>query len=274
MKPDFRLAITATEMEIRPTAPIVYRGPFEDTLPRIRALGYDGVEAHIHDSAGLDRVRLQRLLRENHLGLTSIGTGSAYGKEGLFLASPDGDIRRGAIERLNGHVDTAADYPDAVVIVGLIRGKIADCGDRGIYETNLLAALGECVAHAERREVTLVLEMVNRYESDCLHRVEEGLAFLERLPSPRLRLHLDTFHMNLEERDIPQAIRGAAGRIGHVHVADSDRWFPGHGHYDFGGTLAALREIGYNGALAAECLSCPDPDTAAEETIRNLRSRF
>lgn len=96
------------------------------------------------------------------------------------------------------------------------------------------------------------LEVINRYESDVINTVKEGLEFLEMVGSPWLQLHLDTYHMNIEESDIKKSIQSAKGKICHVHVADNDRWFVGHGHYDFAETLGALKEIGYTGAVSVD----------------------
>lgn len=265
------LAATATEMQIRPGAPILFKGSFVESFPAIAGAGYDAVEAHIHNSAEFDRPRLSRLLAENGLGLAGIGTGSAYGKDGLSLSNPDDAVRENAVKRIQAHVDTASEYSSAVVILGLIRGWARECSSREEYEGNLQASLEKCLVYAERRQVTLVLEMVNRYEADAYNSIIEGMALLTQLPSPRLQLHLDTFHMNIEEADIPQAIASAAGHIGHVHIADSNRLYPGSGHYDFAATLGALHAIGYNGALSVECMAGCDAVQAAAACAEHIR---
>ena len=76
--------------------------------------------------------------------------------------------------------------------------------------------------------------------------------------------------MNIEERNIGNAIRSAKGYVSHVHVADNDRWYPGHGHYDFRETLQALNDIGYEGALALETNCLPDERESAGKSVRYL----
>ena len=135
------LAITSTSMKLRDRAPVVFRGEDNWCFEQIRSIGYDGVELHIHDSSQLDRKQLKEELDQFGLSLTSIGTGSAYGKDRVFLSSEDADVRQAAIERIKGHILTASDYPHAVVIIGLIKGKVSDCESRESYFANLIPAL-------------------------------------------------------------------------------------------------------------------------------------
>ena len=88
--------------------------------------------------------------------------------------------------------------------------------------------------------------------------------------SRRVKLHIDTVHLNIEEDDIAAAVRNGAGYIIHVHIADNNRWYPGHAHYDFKETLKALAEIGYCGALALEITNFPDTETAAKRSLAYL----
>lgn len=266
-----QLAITSTSMDLHERAPVVFRGEDEWCFKQIRAIGYDGVELHIHDSDQLDRGKLRQQLSHHRLLLTSIGTGTAYGKDRIFLTSDDREVRRRAIERLKGHMITAADYPHAVVIIGLIKGKVADCGIVEHYERNLISSLQECADFAERNGVYLGLEVMNHYESDYLNQIGHGLELLDRVGSPRVQLHIDTYHMNIEEQNIAAAIRQAKGRICHVHVADNDRWYVGHGHYNFAETIEALKEIGYSHALCVESLGYPDMQTSGQESYHCMR---
>ncbi len=265
------LAITSTSMKLRDQAPVVFRGEDNWCFEQIRKIGYDGVELHIHDSSQLDRKQLKEELDHFGLSLTSIGTGSAYGKDRVFLSSDDAAVRQAAIERIKGHILTASDYPHAVVIIGLIKGKVSDCESRESYFSNLISALQECAEEAGKYQVYLGLEVINRYESDVINTVEEGLELLELVGSPWLQLHLDTYHMNIEERDIANSIRLAQGKICHVHVADSDRWYVGHGHYDFEETLRALKETGYTGAVSVESFYFPDMVSSAKASYENMR---
>ena len=252
--------------------PILFRGPFEETIPQMAALGYRAVELHIYDSDQIDRKQLYRLLEENHVVLTSIGTGSAYERDGICLGSLDPEKRAAAIRRLTGHMVTASPF-HGIVIIGLIAGRFSDCGQDGeAFKRNLTESLKLCAKEAEVHGVTLGFEVMNRFESDYGTTIREALELLRAVRSDRLKLHLDTVHLNIEEDDIGKAIESAGGAIGHVHVADNNRWYPGHAHYNFAETLAALSRVGYNGALALEITNDPDTETAAKNSLSYLNA--
>jgi len=265
-----QLSITSTNMELRKQAPIVFRGENPECFKQIKAIGYDGVELHIHDSSKIDRKELKKQLEEHELTLTSIGTGSAYGKDKIFLSSNDTNIRNLAIDRLCEHIITAADYKHAVVIIGLIKGKVSDCNSEKEYRENLITALKECAVFAEKYSVYLGVEVINRYESDYMNNIDTGLELLTEVGSPYVQLHIDTYHMNIEETDIVAAIKRAKGKICHVHLADNDRWYVGHGHYNFKETIKALKDIEYDYALAVESLGEPDMFSSAKKSYEGI----
>ena len=94
---------------------------------------------------------------------------------------------------------------------------------------------------------------------------------IEDYPDENLMLLADLYQMNIEEADLAGAIRTAAGHIGHVHFADSNRRAAGMGHTDFGAVVAALREVGFDGYLSAEVFPLPDSVTAARQTVESFR---
>ena len=128
--------------------------------------------------------------------------------------------------------------------------------------------------HAEKKGVTLCIEPLNRFETDFLNTVDQGLEMIADVGSPALGLLLDTFHMNIEESDIPAALRLAGDKVGHVHFADTNRRAVGMGHLDVAPIAAALREIDYNGYISAEVLPLPDGGSAASQTIESFRKFF
>jgi sugar phosphate isomerase/epimerase len=263
------LAITAVE-EAAPGAPFVLRGPFAQSIPHAAELGFDAIELHIADPAEVDAEAILEGCRGAGIRVSSIGTGLAFLRDGVTLVHPDEPTRATALQRLEHFIDLAARL-DCVVIIGLIKGQVRDVGERTLYLQRLTEALRHLTARAEGAGVTLVLEAVNRYESDIFNTLAETAAFIEGFGSDRLKLHVDTFHMNVEEDRIAANIAAAGSRIGHVHVADSNRRAPGTAHYDFAATISALKDAGYTGVLSVECLGLPDPDTAARQAQRFLK---
>lgn len=106
--------------------------------------------------------------------------------------------------------------------------------------------------YAEARGKKIYVEPLNRFETDFLNTVEQGLELIEAVGSPALQLHLDTFHMNIEEKSLPAAIRKAGKHLGHFHACGSDRGTPGGDHTDWKGIVAALKAVGYDGDVVIE----------------------
>ncbi|MCL2000596.1 MAG: sugar phosphate isomerase/epimerase [Planctomycetes bacterium] len=119
-----------------------------------------------------------------------------------------------------------------------------------------LESLGKILPAAEDAGVDYCFEVVNRYEQFIFNTSVEAVAFAEEANSPRAKVHLDTYHMNIEEDDIPAAIvhAGTRGRLGHIHVGESNRRVPGVGatHIDWNGVAEALADVGYQGAVVME----------------------
>ena len=140
---------------------------------------------------------------------------------------------------------------------------------------NLLSeALNELGEHAASQNVPLIYEPLNRYETNLITRIADGVKLLDSLSTKNVKLLADLFHMNIEEADVAEAIRTGAGHIGHVHFVDSNRQAAGLGHTDFAPIAAALKETGYEGYVSAEAFPHPDPDAAAGYTIEAFNKYF
>jgi sugar phosphate isomerase/epimerase len=247
-----------------------FKGDLETNLARIALLVYDGVELAIRDPRLVDLDDLERLVRRYKLGVPAIGTGQAWGEEGLSFTDPDPEVRRAAIERIKSHVPGVVRF-GAIIIVGLIRGIVKPGVDPARAMDWLVEALRECSAAARPHGIRLALEPINRYETTLINNTAQGLELIERVGADNFGLLLDTFHMNIEEPNIEASIRLCSGRIFHFHVADSNRWYPGAGHLDFKSILGALFATGYSGWVSGEFLPKPDAETAARQNIAYLR---
>lgn len=118
----------------------------------------------------------------------------------------------------------------------------------------------------------VLLEPLNRYESRFLNRVDDNLAIIDAVAHPNAGLLPDVFHSSIEEADLPAALRRAGDRIAHVHLGDSNRLLPGHGHLDWPGIFAALREVGYDRYVNLECSTEGDPAVSLPATAQRLRA--
>jgi sugar phosphate isomerase/epimerase len=249
---------------------VALKGDFEANVAKIAGWGYDGVELAIRDPRLVDASELERVVGGHGLAVPAIGTGQAWGEEKLSFTSNDASVRQAAIARIKSHIPLAARL-HAVVILGLIRGITPPGQTHGRSMEYLVEAIKECAAAATGAGVRFALEPMNRYETDLIHTVAEGLELVERIGGGNLGLLLDTFHMNIEEPVVEDSIRACGDRIFHFHVADSNRWYPGAGHLDFKVILETLAATGYRGFVSGEFRPLPDADTAAERSIAYLR---
>jgi 5-keto-L-gluconate epimerase len=252
-------------------AAATFKGDFATNAAAIAAMGYDGVELAIRDPRLVDADDLLRMLDAAGLVVPAIGTGQAWGEEGLSFTDPDPAVRVAAIARLKSHFPLAGRL-HAVVVVGLLRGIVKPGVSQEQAMAWLVAALQECCAAAAEDGVRVALEPINRYETTLINSISQGLQLVEAVDAANMGLLADTFHMNIEEPSIEGSIRQAGDRIYHFHVADSNRWHPGAGHLDFRSILDALSATGYSGFVCGEFLPIPDAETAARRGIAHLRS--
>ena len=109
-----------------------------------------------------------------------------------------------------------------------------------------------CRKYAQKTRKQICLEPLNRFETDFINTCDQALKMIKAVGSPALKLHLDTFHMNIEEKDQAAAIRKAGKLLGHFHACGSDRGTPGNDHIDWKPIAAALKSIGYKGDVVIE----------------------
>jgi sugar phosphate isomerase/epimerase len=227
---------------------VPFKGDFVRNVAAAREIGFDGVELAIRDPRAIDQDLVLRTILDAGMEIPAIGTGQAWGEEGLSFTDPDPEIRAAAIERVHSHFGFAR------------RAR-----------RWMLEAFRDCCEEAAKQGVRIAFEPINRYETSLLNNVADGLAFIDQVGADNLGMLLDTFHMNIEEPSIEGSIRLAGDRIFHVHCADSNRWYPGAGHLDFPSMVATLSSVGYGGYLSGEHRSDPDPVTASRNGLLHIR---
>jgi 5-keto-L-gluconate epimerase len=243
--------------------PLLFAGRVRACVAVSSELGFDGVEISMRSPEELERRELKAILRESGLQLAALASGRIFLEEGLSLCDTDQAGRARAVVRVQELIAYAAAF-EAPVIVGLARGRGAEDGDVDRF----VASMQECADHAAGLGASLLVEAINRYETALLNTAAETLAVVERIGRPSVTVLLDVFHMNIEEVSIGGAIRAAGPRLGHFHIADSNRRAPGMGHVDYRDIVTALSEVGYQGWLSAEILPLPDDRAAAEQARR------
>jgi len=140
-------------------------------------------------------------------------------------------------------------------------------GDREAL-TDSLKRIAEA---AEKYNVVLYLEPLNRYEDHMINTVEQAVSLIQAVGSRHLQVIADFFHMNVEEADIVRTIETSINYVGYFHLADSNRFLPGHGHTDFASALLRLKDLQFKGFLSLECGVQGDRRTSLNQAINYLR---
>ncbi len=177
------------------------------------------------------------------------------------VSSADESTRRRGIDFLKRNVELASRM-GAAKLCGMLYGvhKCFPAGAARLRETlleNSAASLREVALSAHAHGVRLCIEAVNRFESPMINTAEEAVQFVRRIDSPAVGVHLDTFHMNIEEDDLAEAIQLAGPYLAHVHVCENNRKLPGRGHLHWGDILKALRKADYRDDIVIEALPFP-----------------
>lgn len=264
----WKLAISSAD--IAPdTSPILLKGSVYDNLETAASLGYDAIEVHMRETASIDVERISRIKEKRSVQIAMLVTGRLKTEGHLSLLDDDAQIAMQACEALKRYIETAAQL-GAGIIIGWAKGNIDAGKEREPYMDRLakyLAVLGE---YGLAYGVPINLEVINRYETNVFNTARETVDFLEKYSLKNCYVHLDTFHMNIEEADMLEAIRYARMCLGYFHIADNDRNFVGHGALNFEKIFGTLEEIDYHGYVSVECLPLPDGITAARNSIANI----
>lgn len=248
---------------------------FAEKLRNLERYGFDGVEldgSRLNDPAGF--AERKAALRDSSLKASSICGGFP-----LELVHPDPTRRRVSADAILRHIDYAAELGalgPIVVPIFNFNDRVPDLSplrSRADLERDLLIAmLRPLAARAASSGVAVLLEPLNRYESNSIPTQADGASVVRELGGQGVKLMSDVFHMHIEERNLPASIHACGDVIAHVHLADSTRLEPGTGCTDFRGILSALDEIGFQGFGAFECGLSGPAEEALPRAVSFLRA--
>ena len=258
-----KLSIAIADTHALPSAFVVYRG-FEECIPKAARLGFDGVELALKRAEEINVHQLQQLLDDNALEVSCISTGQVNADGGLMFTHEEEKQREQVKTVFRELIDLAEDF-GKIVNIGRVRGQIGN-RPKQVVEDLFVAVARELCDYALPKEVTLILEPVNRYETDFINSVEEGIEVMKKVDRKNMMLMPDTFHMNIEDKQIGPVLAKNIDYIKYIHFADSNRLAPGEGYLNFQEIFGHLLKAKYDGWIAAEILPDPDPDTAARQT--------
>jgi D-psicose/D-tagatose/L-ribulose 3-epimerase len=217
-----------------------------------KAAGYDLIEIPLLDPWSVDVKMTQRLLEEHELAMTaSLGLSpeTDVSSEDPAVVQAGERLLRQAADVVR---DLGGDYLCGVIYCNL--GKYAGPPtDRG--RANSVHAIQRLADHAAASGTSLGVEVVNRYESNLFNTARQALAFIADVDRPNVYVHLDTYHMNIEEPDMVSPVLRCGDRLGYVHIGESHRGYLGSGSVDYAGFFRALAQVGYGGTITFESFS-------------------
>lgn len=249
----------------------VWVSPFNtasfDLVLKIKDMGYDIIEVAVEDKDIIDWARLKKLTDEVGLSVTISG---AFGTE-RDIASDDPEFRKTGLSYIKDCVQIANEMESPVFGGPLYSavGKTRVVSDEQKKKERdwCIENLFEAAKFAERYGIVLGLEPLNRFETDMINTGDQALSLIKEVDSPYLKILLDTFHCNIEEKSIPETIRKIGKDLCHVQGNESDRGTPGTGNLDWEGIQEALNDIQYDGAIVIETFGAPSKELARAASI-------
>ena len=215
-------------------------------------VGYDLIEIPALDPSAIDVDFTRRQLERAGIGATSsLGLDAE-----TDISSDNRDKERRGQARLEQAVAMARDV-GATHVCGILHSAFQKYATPTTSEgvKRSVEVLQRVAAIAARSGITLGLEVVNRYESNVLNTASQGVEMCRRIGAPNVKVHLDVYHMNIEESDIRQAIIETGDLLGYFHTGDSHRGYMGSGSVDLAGVFRALAKAGYQGPITFESFS-------------------
>lgn len=226
--------------------------PLAEIAPRLRGLGFDGVEL-MGDLALYSAAEAGQILADQGLSVFSLTPAD------VDLAHPDPTVRGEAVDYYLRLLDFAAELGHPLVACHGQVGRVSALSSQAEEMAGFVAAVRRVALRAESLGLRMVMEVLNRYEAHLLNTAAQAVQFVADVGSQSLGILLDAYHMNIEEADPAAAIRCAGDRLWLYHAADSNREGIGRGHTDFQAQMASLSAIGYHGPIILEC-TAPGPN--------------
>ncbi|WP_461206843.1 sugar phosphate isomerase/epimerase family protein [Clostridium sp. DL1XJH146] len=257
-------------------------------LPTVKKYGYDGVEFPLMSPKDFDVKKAKKLLNDNSL-LCTCGTGMNPSRD---ISSEDASIRKNGIDHLKNCIDICNEL-ESDALAGVLYAPWGQFKTRSEGKDDIkrsLEALNIMGEYGKEKGVVLALEILNRYETYFINTVKEGKEYLNKINSDNVKLHFDTFHSNIEERNLYSAITEGGKDIYHVHFCENNRGIPGTGNIDWNRVKDGLNKIGYDRWITLENFVMPEcgvgkdvyiwreieknGDKAAREGIKFMRKLF
>jgi D-psicose/D-tagatose/L-ribulose 3-epimerase len=220
--------------------------------PQMKSMGFDILEISVENPDLIDVQAVKQILKENQLEGILCGV---FGSD-RNICSSDTNRRENARKYILWLIDGAAQLGSQTVCGPMYssvgKDHIEDPVERKKEWQRAVSGIKEVAKVAKKKNIKLALEPLNRFETDMINVVSQGLQFIEETGMENVGFHLDTFHMHLEEKDSAAAIRKAGKKIFHFHACENDRGIPGTGQVHWNEIATALKDVKYPGPVVIE----------------------
>lgn len=234
-------------------------------LENLKAWGYDGVELPVFD---MDPAKFARIGKQlDSVGLERTAVTVCTDDENPI--SPKAEIRSAGLARLKKAIDMCA-ASGATHLCGPIHSALGTFSGAGATPDEWkwgLETLTKAADYAKANNVMLVVEYLNRFECYFLTSAADDARFCREANHPNLKMMYDTFHANIEEKNLAEAMKSCWDQVVHVHISENDRSTPGEGHVDWETTFKTLKSLKYDGWLMVEAFGLALPALAAATKI-------
>ena len=233
--------------------------------------GYDLIEIPVLDPSTIDVADTAHVLESVGIDATcSLGLGFD-----TDISSDDPEIVARGARLLDDALSVARDLgsPYLCGVIAAALGKY-DRPPTALGWDHCRTSLRNLAERAAASDITLGIEVVNRYDSNLINTAEQALRMIDEIGEPDVVVHLDTYQMNIEEEDYRKPVLAAGDRLGYVHISESHRGYLGTGTVDFDTFFATLREIGYGGPVVFESFSSKVVSPALSNTLGIWREHW
>ncbi|UCE00801.1 MAG: sugar phosphate isomerase/epimerase [Chloroflexota bacterium] len=224
----------------------------EKLAPHVKQMGFDWIEVPLEDLADMDHERGAEIIKDHGLGVSAC---AAMGPD-RDLIHTDKAVRDNGMAYLKGAIQ-ATQTLGGKNLVGPLYSAVGrtwqSTPEERARDTDILVEnLVELANFAADFDVVLCVEPLNRFETSFINLAEQAIPIVDRVDHPNCQMMLDTFHMNIEEKSLGDAIRAVGPRLRHVHACENDRGAPGTGNIPWNEVAAALKDIHYEGPVVIE----------------------
>ncbi|MGE3875543.1 MAG: sugar phosphate isomerase/epimerase family protein [Parvibaculaceae bacterium] len=228
------------------------RQSIEVAARRSAEAGFDLLELSLHDLDHLDIAHAKATFERAGLQV-ACSRGLAFDAD---VSNEDVAVVGRGAKLLRASLEAAAGL-GARVLTGALYSALGKYGQQVTARgrANAVSVLRDLAKEARRLDVSLGLEVCNRYETNVVNTAQAALALADDIGADNVMIHLDTYHMNIEEDDLVRPLHEVGDRLGYVHIGENHRGLLGSGHIDFTGFFHALDDIGFNGPITFESFS-------------------